>query len=302
MNIYYLGSASDNGYYLIDNTLLKYTYSDTQPNCITYSIPLPGYCLNQKATGDEDKYIQCNSFNSCSLISVPTERSICTDENEGQLILGNKNKVQLCTKINYYNKYDGYIELINTSMDISSNENSEDERYIIRQSNNDEVFNFDSLSRAKTYYVVKKDDKSIVFDPQFNAQNSNNIVKNACANISGLIMDRMHDYCNFQSSGMYYNCVNGKCNARYQNYQNMEIDYNYYEGIFFSIMNFWFIYVYSNYLIFLIFVKLWKWLYFKKNNVILIIKMTIKNNNITMIYIILILTLFCFILIIILHY
>ena len=238
MNIYYLGSASDNGYYLIDNTLLKYTYSDTQPNCITYSIPLPGYYLNQKATGDEDKYIQCNSFNSCSLISVPTERSICTDENEGQLILGNKNKVQLCTKINYYNKYDGYIELINTSMDISSNENSEDERYIIRQSNNDEVFNFDSLSRAKTYYVVKKDDKSIVFDPQFNAQNSNNIVKNACANISGLIMDRMHDYCNFQSSGMYYNCVNGKCNARYQNYQNMEIDYNYYEGIFFSIMNF----------------------------------------------------------------
>jgi len=69
-------------------------------------------------------------------------------------------------------------------MDISSNENSEDERYIIRQSNNDEVFNFDSLSRTKTYYFVKKDDKSIVFDPQFNAQNSNNIVKNACANTS----------------------------------------------------------------------------------------------------------------------
>jgi len=219
--------ASDNGYYLVDNTLLKYTYSENKQSCDTFEIPLPGYYINQKATGNEDKYIQCNSFKSCSFVPAPTEIESCTDENEGQLILGIKNNVQLCTKINYFNKYEGHIELINTGMDLLNYKDSENKRYVIRHSMNNEVFNFDISTTASTYYIVKKDEKSIVFDPKFNNENSGTIVKNACADTSGLILERIYDYCNHKSSGMYYSCLNGKCYARYKTYLEIERPWEY---------------------------------------------------------------------------
>jgi len=219
--------ASDNGYYLVDNTLLKYTYSENKQSCDTFEIPLPGYYINQKATGNEDKYIQCNSFKSCSFVPAPTEIESCTDENEGQLILVIKNNVQLCTKINYFNKYEGHIELINTGMDLLNYKYSENKRYVIRHSMNNEVFNFDISTTASTYYIVKKDEKSIVFDPKFNNENSGTIVKNACADTSGLILERIYDYCNHKSSGMYYSCLNGKCYARYKTYLEIERPWEY---------------------------------------------------------------------------
>lgn len=218
----------------MDQTLLKYTHSSKAPSCTTIDIPRPGYYLNQQATGDADRYIACPSSGHCYFLAAPTETSTCTDDQEGQLILNRKNEVLLCTKFNYYEKMEGYIVLINTGMVLSESVEDEtinaNERYLIRQSNNDDVksvFNFNDLSIAQTYYVVKRDEKSLVFDPQFNAESDPNPVRLACADTSGKVIDHATDFCHWRSSGMWYTCRNGRCEARYQISEDLELRFDY---------------------------------------------------------------------------
>jgi len=149
--------------------------------------------------------IQCSSA-TCQSISFPNIKKECNASTDGKLIKTGKN-YSICTKINQFDTSKSTINLENyISIPFTASEH-DDDRYLIHHAG--EVFNFDHTATT-TYYVVRRNATAIVFDPTFES------VKDHCANTSGLMVDRVTDFCSSDSSGMYYTCTNGKCTSEYQ--------------------------------------------------------------------------------------
>jgi len=161
----------------------------------------PGYYIN-----NADSYKKCTNI-GCETLQKPTEPKSCTSDNDGKLIYDGSDVV-LCTKMNeLITNDDGTFELNKnhyTKIPFATSETN----YLVHHVINGEVFNFDRTP-SNVYYVVKSNENSIVFNPEFNK-------KDHCAGNDGKLMDRVTDFCSGNSSGMYYTCVNGKCTSEYQ--------------------------------------------------------------------------------------
>jgi len=186
------------GHYIENSNLY---YHDASGD-YSYEIPIPGFYMN---ICNSNKYIQCSSHASCQSKVLPTEIETCNSSKDGTIIKS-ENGFSVCTKINQLNA-DGteitsnYVGIPFTASDPETN------RYFIHHAS--EVFNF-SHSTKNTYYIVSKNTTAIVFDPSYPDDDDQ------CANTSGLIIDRLTDFCSPNSSGMYYTCTTGHCTSEYQ--------------------------------------------------------------------------------------
>jgi len=152
----------------------------------------------------EKRYIKCSS-KGCKSRKLPTENEECNALTDGKLIKMADGLV-VCTKINELNST---ISEVNTSkyIGISLSSVNENDRYLVHHAG--DVFNFERMT-SNNYYVVSKNTTFVVFDPMYKD------VKDHCASISGLMMNRTSDFCSSDSSGMYYTCTTGKCTSEFQ--------------------------------------------------------------------------------------
>ena len=148
-----------------------------------------------------DQFIQCFSDGSCQANLLPTSNEECTALKDGKLIKTN-NRFVVCTKINRLNIPDNNVETNYVGIPFTG----DNEQYMIHHASN--IFSFDRTS-STTYYVAIKNSTALVVDPSYSCVDK-------CADTSGLIIDRIIDFCNPISSGMYYTCTNGKCTSEYQ--------------------------------------------------------------------------------------
>ena len=163
----------------------------------------PGYYINN---ADSNSYIKCTNI-GCETLQIPTESKSCTSDNDGKLIYDGFGVV-LCTKMNkLITKDNGSYEIAKDHYTVIPFATTET-NYLVHHAINGEVFNFDRTP-SNVYYVVKSNENSIVFNPEFNK-------KDHCADNDGKLIDRVTDFCSGNSSGMYYTCVNGKCTSEYQ--------------------------------------------------------------------------------------
>ncbi len=156
-----------------------------------------------------NEYIQCTNT-SCRSLPLNNMKNKCDASTNGKLIKTGR-FYSLCTKIN---QLDMTTSKVNSESYVSipfKDSESENDRYLIHHAG--EGFNFDRTTTT-TYYVVHRNATAIVFDPTFEN------VKDHCADTSGLMMDRVSDFCSHNSSGMYYTCTTGKCMAEYQTNEN----------------------------------------------------------------------------------
>jgi len=191
--------CTSNGYYLQDNIFIRYS----DPECKVYRNPLPGFYENKS----EGYLITCKSTGCTKTYKnefVKPTSNECTAEDDGKFKYVGDGIV--CTKINKLKSdgHGGYTVEENNYAGIPF-ENGDD-HYLIHHAINGEVFNFD---RSKTYYAVKVNSDSIIFDSGIDDSNY-------CADSESKIIDRKTDFCSNDSSGMYYTCDIGKCTAEYQ--------------------------------------------------------------------------------------
>jgi len=162
---------------------------------------LPGFYMSKC---DSNKYIQCSN-KLCTSKSLPEDEQECDSTVDGKLIKTNS-VFSLCTKINKWNSQNDINSENYISIPFSNTEN-ENDKYLIHHKG--EIFNFDRTITI-TNYVVSKNLTTIVFDPLIKD------FKDQCALTSGIIVDRLNDFCSSDSSGMYYTCTLGKCTSEYQ--------------------------------------------------------------------------------------
>jgi len=183
------------GHY-IDGTKLYYHDNDSNN---PYEIPIPGFYID---ICNSNQYIQCSGSGSCQSLSLSSTQE-CGASTDGKLINTSKGVV-VCTKMNVLSQEgtnkNNYVGIPFTPS------SSDDDRYLIHHAN--DIFNFDRTN-STTYYVIQKNTTAIIFDSTYNKDDQ-------CADTSGLIIDRITDFCNFSGSGMYYTCVDGKCTSEFQ--------------------------------------------------------------------------------------
>lgn len=208
------GTTECDGFHLSGNKLIEYKYDATNPTCKVSLNPPPGYYKN--ASGD---YIKCTNT-ECSNVEKPLSTE-CGETTDGQLISDSTdNIVKLCTKINnLVINEDKTLTLQNNKY--AKIEFGESDDYYIVHHNEKSPFNFDTY----VYYVVKKTANSINFYPKYEYGNANAKFEDYCATNGGMIIDRRTDFCSNNSSGMYYQCENGKCLSESQlNGEKEQID------------------------------------------------------------------------------
>jgi len=170
-------------------------------NSYTYNNPIPGFYMNKC---NNKKYIQCSS-KFCTSKILPEDDEECNSSTDGKLIKTG-NIFSVCTKINKLNTQANEVDSTKY-ISIPFTTSNVNDRYLIHHAG--DIFNF-NRSTLTTYYVVSKNTTSIIFDPTYE-----NVI-DYCANTSGLIIDRISDFCSSDSSGMYYTCTTGICTSEYQ--------------------------------------------------------------------------------------
>jgi len=186
------------GYYFEDGILIYLNLSENRYEVMLN--PLPGYYVNKN---ESESYIKCTN-SGCETIKKPDESKSCSSNYDGYLIYNNESGVGLCTKINEIVENDNINIEHYTIIPFANTETS----YLVHHAIDGEVFNFDRKT-DNVYYVVKSNKEAIMFNPEISE-------KDHCADKDGKLMDRVTDFCSNESSGMYYNCVNGKCTSEYQ--------------------------------------------------------------------------------------
>eukprot|EP00833_Pecoramyces_ruminatium_P015920 jgi/Orpsp1_1/1189952/evm.model.d7180000075714.1 len=186
-------------YYYLDETINDYStilkYHDSA-STYSYENPIPGYY--KSISGNNNiQYIQCNNEECSYFIPEHTE----CQGNTGNLIINKENIPQLCLGFTYK---DGNNDLKYASIGFSEN-NINNNHYLVAHDNNANNFNFDN---SINYYAIKSNSTSITLDTSYN-------IKEICANKKqGYVISRKADICNINSSGKYFNCVEGKCNSK----------------------------------------------------------------------------------------
>jgi len=193
------GTIECNGFNLLDSNRIV-EYDEAKSTCKVVLNPPPGYYKNAS-----DDFIKCTST-ECS--KVQPLSIACGNNSNGQLIYDNvepNRTVKLCTKINSLKvNDDSSLELEDEKFATIEFGESTDS-YIVHY-NKESPFNFDTHA----YYVVKKTEYSICYDSQYPKVNDH------CAANDGKMIDRRTDFCSNDSSGMYYQCIVGKCSAESQ--------------------------------------------------------------------------------------
>jgi len=187
------------GHYIVGNHLY---YHEDDGNDYPYEIAIPGFYMD---IYHPDQFIQCSRDGSCQSKPLPTTSEKCNASKDGKLIKMD-NGFAVCTKINYLNIQTNIVET-DHYVSIPFMDSIYNDRYMIHHAS--DIFSFDRTS-STTYYVATINSTAIVFDPSY--PNTADL----CADTSGLIIDRIIDFCSPNSSGMYYSCSGGKCTSEYQ--------------------------------------------------------------------------------------